>query len=136
MTPADSPNSAARVFVNVHGPLAEQEARRVCDRVRVLLSRNAARGIICRIRGPIDLSVVDVLARLQLIAQRRNAWLQVSAADEDLRALIALLAFTGLEGALREQFSRTDKRLEPRRQAEPSEKRRVEEVVNVDDLPG
>ena len=110
MSPAERPQSADRAFVSIHGPLAQHEATRICERVRALLGCDAARGVVCRIEGAVDLSTVDLLARLQLITQRHHASLEVRAGEKDLGALVALLAFTGLEEVLFERRPPAGKR--------------------------
>ena len=146
MSPADE--KAGSGFVNVRGPLSEHASRVVCDQVRAGLSQGLP-GVTCRVGGPIDLSVVDLLARVQLLTRRQDAWLEIAAAGEELPDLLALMAFTGLgevvgAGSPGHRTTRyraeprttpADKRLEARRQTEAGEKCGVEKVVDVDDLP-
>jgi hypothetical protein len=69
--------------------------------------------VTVHVHGEPDLAVVDLLARLQLLARRGLVDVRITGAEE-------LLELVGLE-ALGEPEAR--------------EERRVEEVVDVDDLP-
>src|SRR5258708_5592199 len=53
--------------------------------------------LTCDVRGRIDLSVIDVLARLQLLARRSGVSLRIRAADNTGEALRSLLTLTGLD---------------------------------------
>ena len=99
--------------LQLRGQLTAPQAARLYDRARRLLSIPGAAELSCDVEGPVDLSVVDALARLQLMARARGARLRVSvaASSEDLPVL---LAFLGLSGALADQ-------LEPRGQTEARE---------------
>ncbi len=92
--------TASAVFVLIHGDAEITLGRLRCE---------------C-----LDLSVVDALARLHVVAKRLGCSLQLRDASEDLWSL---LAFAGLADLLGE----------PRRQAEGSEQIGVEEVVDLDD---
>jgi len=97
--------------VELRGPLTEHQAEQLCGRVEAQLSLGAPREIRCHIRGTVDLSIVDVLARLALIAQRLGRCLDVRSTGGDLEALLVL---TGLEVIVAQ-------RLEPRGQPEACE---------------
>lgn len=74
--------------------------------------------VVCELRGPLDLTLVDALARLVLVARRRGLRCELRVDDP------GLLELTGLCAAL----------LQPVRQPEPREEGcRVQEVVQVDD---
>jgi hypothetical protein len=75
-----------------------------------------------------DLALVDLLARVCLGARRRGARVVVVPAADRAAALAALLDLTGLAGVVPLAASS-----EPRRQTEPLEEARVEEVVDVCD---
>jgi hypothetical protein len=111
MTPADRRRAGGLVVVELRGPIAEHQAKQLCGRVEAQILRGAPREIRCDIRGTADLSVVDALARLALIAQRFDGSLDVRSAGDDLAALLVL---TGLEVIIA-------KRLEPRGQPEACE---------------
>lgn len=87
--------------------------------VRSLLLQG--RSVVCELHGAVDLDLLDRLGRLRLLAGRLGVRLEVRAADP------GLLELTGLSGVLCGQ---------PLRQAEAREQRGVEEVVDVDELPG
>ena len=77
--------------------------------------------VVCELTGPLDLTVLDALARLVLAARRSGLRCDLTSTES------GLLRLTGLDNAL----------LQPTGQPEPREqRRRVEEVVQVDDLPG
>jgi hypothetical protein len=77
----------------------------------------------CPNAGRADLSLIDALARLQLVAQRMGWSLRVRGPSAQLRALID---FVGLAGVLA---------LEPGGEAEVGEELGVEEVVDPRDPP-
>ena len=99
------------VVVEVRGPLSLEGARQLCSRVDGLLQQGA---VVCELTGTPDLAVVDALARLTLAAHRRGTRLTITGDDR------GLLVLTGLEVL---------------RQAEATEQRGVEEVVDVLDPP-
>jgi ABC-type transporter Mla MlaB component len=125
VSPDDVPPPRARktVVVQVHGPLGPDEIRRLCDQVRTLLAGDSR--VICDVQGQADLGVVNALAHLHLMARRLDAYLRVQVTGENLAELLEL---TGLEAAV-------PAALEPGGQAEAGEERRVQEVVDVRDLP-
>lgn len=75
--------------LEVRGPLPPAQARALADRLAPYLCA----GVVIEVRGSVDLGVVDVLARLALLAGRRGVRLQVRA-DERLAPLLRL---TGLD---------------------------------------
>ncbi|MBA2283533.1 MAG: hypothetical protein H0W25_20170 [Acidimicrobiia bacterium] len=77
---------------------------------------------------PLDLAVVDGLARIQLEAHRLGCSIRLRQVDADL---VALLDLVGLAGLL---AGRPCSALEPVGEAEGLEQLRVEEVVEPDDL--
>ena len=79
------------------------------------------------VHGPVDLSVVDDLARLQLAARRLGCSIKLR---EPSGELTALLAFLGLARAI---AGSTGACLQVVGQAEGGEERGVEEVVVPDD---
>jgi hypothetical protein len=82
---------------------------------------------IWRVTG-CDLHVVDVLARLQLVARRHGWSLRIRNPGDDL---CALLAFVGLADVLGTATSTS----EPQRQSERREQLGVEEMVEGGDPP-
>lgn len=78
--------------------------------------------LVCELQGPVDLCVVDALARLQLTARRCGGMLQVRVVGAELLGLLALVGLAEV--------------LQPVRQPEAREERRgVQEVVDVDEPP-
>lgn len=100
-------------MVQVHGSLLGQAAR-----VRSLLLAGGT--VVCELHGDPDLGLLDALARLRLLASRHGGRLEVQADDD------GLLRLTGLSAALCGDAGG---------QPEAGEQRRVQEVVEVDDLP-
>ena len=92
--------------------------------VRALLA--AGHAVVCQLHGAPVLGDLDALARLQLLARRSGTRLDVRGAD-------GLLGLTGLSGPLGRPAGPL--RRQGRRQAEPGEQGRVEEVVDVHELP-
>jgi hypothetical protein len=123
MVAADPPEMRTPLVVELRGPLAPAQVSRLCARVQALLLADRGRGLVCELRGPPDLGVVDALARLQVMARRLDVRLRVRPTSDGFRALLGL---TGLEHAVPE-------RLEPGGQVEAGEQRGVQEVVDVRD---
>ncbi len=133
--PAEAAVRPGAVLVEVRAPLAVGEPADLAARVRALLRCGAGR-VVCRVSGPVDLGVVDALARLRLEASRSGAgWRMTGCAD-----LAGLLRVTGLGqlcGAGAAPGTRPERSelpgSEPVGQAEAGEQRRIEEVVDVRD---
>jgi anti-anti-sigma regulatory factor len=115
---ADAPPRT--VVVVVCGPLRPGMAQRLLDGVGALLQAGGATRLVCELgaAGRPDLALLELLARLQLLARGRGAQLVVSGASAHLAGLAALCG------------------LEVLGQAEASEQRRVQEVVDVRDPSG
>ena len=101
------------VRVQVRAPLAD-----VVPRVCALLA--AGRSVVCELPTVTDLAAVDAVARLRLLAVRLGGRLAVV---PDPAGVLELCGLSALLGG------------DPGRQAEPGEQRRVQEVVDVDELP-
>jgi hypothetical protein len=99
------------VVVQVRGPLGPAGAQLLCARARQLLLHG---DLVVDLQGPVDLGVVEALARIALLAKRLGACVSVTGDDQ------GLLALTGLEVL---------------RQAEAGEQAGVQEVVDVLDPP-
>jgi hypothetical protein len=113
------------VVVRLSAPITSPEASALCAAIRQRLATGASRTVVCHVLGPVDLSVVGVVARMQLMSRRLRTPLQIRTWSP---ALSELLALTGLDEVV-------PVRLEPGGQPEPREQPRIEEVVDVDDLP-
>lgn len=87
--------------------------------LRALLRRGAH--VVADCTGPFDLGDVDALARLQLLATRVGARLEVRSGADGLLELTGLGLLRGRQGA---------------GEPEAVEQRGVQEVVDVDELPG
>jgi hypothetical protein len=86
-------------------------------------------------RGRVDLHVVEVLARLRLVAHRGGLHLTLTDPPAEL---LELLTLTGLAELLTSRCQRSDtpgSALEPRRQPEVGEALGVQEVVEPRDRP-
>jgi hypothetical protein len=101
--------------VVVSGSLGPAALDRLYGLVVDLLLAQPRRTVVCALQGPMDLAVLDVLARLQLTAKRLGVCVSVTGGE-------ALVRLAGLSEALG--------------QPEPREQGGVEEVVDVDDLTG
>jgi hypothetical protein len=121
-----SVHGAARVVVvRVHGPVSPGRAGLLYERLQAHLVERDPVCVVCRVQGYADLSVLDVLARIVLMAARRHAAVRVTSTRGDLPGLLAL---TGLASVISYELERGG-------QPETCEDRGVEEVVDVDDLP-
>ena len=92
------PASRTTVLV-VGGSLAPADVEGLCDRARALLAAGDVAYLVCDVGllEHADLAAIDALARLQLTARRHGARLLLRRPS---RALLSLLAFVGLDGAL------------------------------------
>ena len=81
--------------------------------------------VVMTVGGPVTLSTLDALARLQLAARRVGLDLRLADDEPELRELLRL---TGLDGALG-----CVSVVELGREAEPGEEPGVEEVMEVGD---
>jgi hypothetical protein len=117
------------IVVRVHGPVTRERAQRLYERLDAELVRRNAVCVVCLVGGPADMSVVDVLARISLIASRRQAAIRVKTPCSDLGNLLAL---TGLASVVSIELESLG--LERCGKAEAGEEGGVEEVVDVDDL--
>ena len=113
------------VVVRMRPPVTPERAQLLYERLNDELARRDAVLILCRVDGGADLSVVDTLARIVLMATRRQVAVRVTSPCSDLRGLLAL---AGLASVITVE-------LESAGQAEAGEEGGVEEVVDVDDLP-
>jgi hypothetical protein len=121
-----SGDRAARVVVvRVRGPVSRARALGLCERLAAQLTERDPVCVVCRVQGFADLSVLDVLAQIALMATRRHAAVRVTSTCGDLQGLLAL---TGLASVVTLESERGG-------QPETCEERGVEEVVDVDDLP-
>jgi len=139
VSPADPPEVGSAIF-RIRAPVDGQQAAEVYRSAAHHLSRKDGKvsrvngvGRVSRVsptltvevEGTLDLSVVDVLARLELMSRRHHARLRIrvvaaghepgnEGSDDPLEQLPALLGYLGLAGVLAA-------RLEPRRESEPGE---------------
>ena len=88
-----SPGPATVVVVRVSGPVSPERAQRLYAHLEAQLDEQDPVCVLCRADGLIDLSVLDVLARVALIARRRHTSVRVASTQGDLEGLLAL---TGL----------------------------------------
>jgi hypothetical protein len=88
------------VVVAVPAALSPGQARRVCARVEAQLARGGGDHVVCVLADAVDLGLVDLLARLTLIARRAGAVVRVLPHRHDLQVLLQL---TGLDRELRER---------------------------------
>jgi ABC-type transporter Mla MlaB component len=117
------------VVVRVTGPVSRDQAQDLYARLETQLDAQDPVCVLCRVHGHPDLSVLDVLARVALIARRRHTSVRVTSTNGDLEGLLAL---TGLASVVTVE---SGGRLEAAGKAEPGEQGGVEEVVDVGDSP-
>lgn len=113
------------VVVRLSAPISPPEAAALCAAIRQRLASGSSRMVVCHVLGPVDLSVVGVVARMQLMSRRLRIPLQVHTWSSGLSDLLTL---TGLDEVL-------GVRLQAGRQSEAREQAGIEEVVEVRDLP-
>ena len=134
--PAEAVVRDGAVLVEVRAPLGADETAGLAARVRAVLRSGAGQRVVCRISGPVDLGVVDALARLRLVASRAGAGWRVTGCAE-LTGLLAVVGLGQLCGGPGPEPGRPGlpgpPGSEPVGQAEAGEQRRVEEVVDVRD---
>ena len=89
--------SGDSVLVVLHGPLDDAQSQAICDRAQLVLAAGSVRGVVCDLQGVVDLSVIDMLARLRLLTRRSGATLRMLSLEEDVESL---LAYCGLDDAV------------------------------------
>ncbi len=125
------------MVVRVGGPVSPDQAQRLYAKLEAQLDEQDPVCVLCRVHGLVDLSVLDVLARVGLLARRRHISMRVASAGDDLEGLLAL---TGLASVVTVESgcdSQTDSERGSQRagEAEPGEEGGVEKVVDVGDRP-
>jgi hypothetical protein len=108
------------LVIELRGPFTAAQADLLCSHGVTVMGAGAGHEITCDVYGRIDLSVIDVLARLQLLARRSGAFLRIRSPGSTGEALHSLLALTGLACLEQTRFEPLEA-LEPRRQAETGE---------------
>ena len=121
------------VVVRLHAPVTPERAQRLYTLLDAELVRRDAVCVVCRVAGGADLTVVDALARIALIASRRQAAIRVKTPCRDLGSLLALTGLASVVTVEPEPGSECGG-LEHFGKAEAGEEGGVEEVVDVDDL--
>jgi ABC-type transporter Mla MlaB component len=87
------------ITFSIWAPLSRDDLPGLYRRICLLLETVGPQAIRCEVSGiAADAVALDALARLQLVARRHGARLELLKASPELRSLIA---FAGLEGALR-----------------------------------
>ena len=121
------------MVVRVSGPVSADQAQRLYAKLEAQLDEQDPVCVLCRVQGLIDLSALDVLARVGLMARRRHISMRVASACGDLEGLLAL---TGLASVVTvESGCDSQTGLQSAGQAEPGEQCGVEKVVDVGDRP-
>jgi MFS superfamily sulfate permease-like transporter len=124
-----SPGPAAVVVVRVGGPVSPGHAQRLYAQLAAQLDEQDPVCVLCRVTGLIDLSVLDVLARVALIARRRHISVRVASTQGDLEGLLTL---TGLASVVTLESGCAS---QSAGEAEPGEEGGIEKVVDVGDRP-
>ena len=92
---ASPPNT---ITFAIWSPIARDDLPGLCDRVCGLITTSNADVAVCDVAEVVaDAVSVDALARLHLVARRRNCRIELRQASEELRELVA---FMGLENVL------------------------------------
>lgn len=87
-------------MVDLGGALDDADLARLSERLRVLLQISGARVVVCDV-GALshpDVATVEVLARLQLTAQRLGGRVRLRHASTELRELLALAGLCEVVG--------------------------------------
>jgi len=88
----------------IAGPIALDEAPRLCEGLHALLRDSGADVIVCDVRAlAADARTVDALARLQLTARRLGCQIRVHRASPELDDLLAFLGLATVVGCCRSQ---------------------------------
>lgn len=129
--------ASGAVVVEIRASLGRADIAGLCDRADECLGRVPDGGLVCTVQPgrPVDLVLVDVLARLRLLARRRGRTYQVRDAPAGLPDLMGLV---GLRDAVplrdRPKPNRPASGLQPRRKTEQREQVfGVQEGVEADD---
>ena len=90
-----------KVVCHLDGRIERAEVEELCDRARPYLEGDPDVEFVCDVRdlGAPNLTAVDALARLQLIARRRGKEIHLR---HPRPALVELLALVGLAGCVLE----------------------------------
>ncbi|MGV9984591.1 STAS domain-containing protein [Streptomyces olivaceus] len=102
------------------GPVSRGETPRLCDEVRALLGTTRAGVVVCDVGGlgPPGLTVVDLLARLELTARRAGGRIRLRDPDP---ALPALLDLVGLRFEMERQVEQREPPLGVEEAVEPGD---------------
>lgn len=113
------------LVVQLQAPVGAHDVPRLCEQVCDVLAGGDVRDVVCEVHDPVDLSVVDALARLQLAARRLDRQVRLRPVGAQAGELLGLC---GLTDAVPQAS-------EPGGQPEAREQGGVEEVVDVTHLP-
>jgi ABC-type transporter Mla MlaB component len=81
----------------IWGPIARGDLPGLSDRVCALLMDTGATVALCDVGDvAVDAVTVDALARLHLVARRRDCRIQLLHASEELRDLVAFMGLTAV----------------------------------------
>ena len=82
-----------RGTIEVCGPVVPGDCVDLVARAEQLLQDGSVPELVCEVTGRMDLSVVDCLARLQLVARRHKVLLRVviQSSEEELSSLLTYL---------------------------------------------
>jgi ABC-type transporter Mla MlaB component len=123
-TPDGAVGDDGSLVVRLQGPVGAHDVARLCEQVRALLAAGDVRRVVCEVHDPVDLSVVEALARLQLTARRQGRQVRLRAVGARAGELLGLCGLTGV----------VPPESEPGGQPEAREQGGVQEVVDVPHL--
>ena len=85
------------VELRLLGPLTDDAVTTACEALRARLRQGGVSRVLCHLDGvPSDLTAVDVLARLRLLARRAGVPLVLQGHDPGLPALLELVGLSEL----------------------------------------
>lgn len=90
-----TPPSPGRIVFALDGPIAPEDIRWMCERVRSLLEGSGADVVVCNVAAvEPDAGTVEALARMQLVAHRLGGTVLLRNASSELRELLELAGLT------------------------------------------
>ncbi|MET0642189.1 MAG: STAS domain-containing protein [Jiangellaceae bacterium] len=125
-------STVAIITVQLADSITAADALLLCERLQVQLARSDVAAVACdtgRLTDP-DVTMVDVLARLQLTARRGGCSMSVRRASSGLQELLLLVGLVDVVPI------ETPSPFEPGREAEQSEQARIDEMGQPIDPPG
>ena len=87
------------LHLRVPAPVTDEQARRLCAGLQEQLSQGGVVAVVCRVDLPAeDLTTVDAVARLALVARRAGVAFVLDRPGADLCSLLRLVGLRDLAG--------------------------------------